>query len=387
IALFDFVSRVPKHEHFRLYTPSTALIEDLTTRLGKNEDEGWLSHECRRLMPALVGLLRNRSGLLILCEYTPGLGAQLAARASALAAATISMLPLNKPVLKFPIKYSQIVQGARLATQTQASLYAAIGDWHSKAATERRSTMENLTVAKATASRTLGHEPSSEAVWKSIRNANVTQKKIRAFLWKLMHGALPCGVNWNDNPAYADRALCQHCQVRETAEHLLTECPDSCQSTLWSLADGLLRRRGIPTILPMTFGNILICGLQNQKKKLTPGQERLRTLVLAETAWLIWVVRCKWVIDDEADPTLYPSVPEITNRWWKMINSKLDMDLLTSDKKRYDTKAIAAALVKDTWEGLLEDGATLGKSLECHRNVGVLVGRGLAARRPPGRNR
>ncbi|KAF6747087.1 hypothetical protein DFP72DRAFT_822248, partial [Ephemerocybe angulata] len=160
-----------------------------------------------------------------------------------------------------------------------------------------------------------------------------------------------------------------HCQVRETAEHLLVQCPHSCQGTIWGLANDLLRRRGLPAITPVSLGDVLICGLLNKKKKLTPGQERLRTIVLAESAWLIWVLRCKWVIDDESDPELYPSVPEITNRWWKIINSKLDFDLLASDVKHYESKAIVASLVKVTWEGLLDGGATLEKSLECHRHL------------------
>ncbi|KAF6748276.1 hypothetical protein DFP72DRAFT_820700, partial [Ephemerocybe angulata] len=368
---------------------SKQLIEDVTTRLQANEDVGWLGHECQRLMPSLVARLRNRSGLLILCEYGEHSDSGMRKRARDIAISTVASHPLNEPIRRFATKHSQVVQGSRLASQTQASLYAAIGNWHSKKVSERRETIANIALAKNTAQQKLGYEPTSEELWRSIRGPNVTQKKVRAFLWKVMHGALPCGVNWNDNPAYADRALCQHCQVRETAEHLLVQCPASCQSTIWKLADGLLRRRGLPQSESAltTLGDILTCGLPNKKKNLTPGQERLRTIVIAESAWLIWVLRCKWVIDDESDPELYPSVPEITNRWWKLINSKLDFDLLTSDAKRYDSKAIAVGLIKDTWEGLLDDGATLEKSLECHRNVGVLVGRGAAARRPPGRNR
>ncbi|KAF6747237.1 hypothetical protein DFP72DRAFT_821966, partial [Ephemerocybe angulata] len=367
--------------------PSKQLILDLTDGLVTNEDEGWMHHECRKLMPSLVARLRNRSGILLLCGYTANVDRGLRRSAMALAKSTISAHPLNEPIRRFATRHSQVVSGARLSTQTQASLYAAISDWHSKKISERRATLENIAAAKASAERKLGYAPTTEALWKSIRGPNVTQKKIRSFLWKVMHGALPCGINWNDNPEYADRALCQHCQVRETEEHLLVQCPDSCQSTLWALANGLLRRRGLPQLAPATLGDILTCGLPNRKLKLTPGQERLRTIVIAETAWLIWVIRCKWVIDDESDPDLYPSIPELENRWWKMINSKLDFDILASDKKRYEAKAIDTNTVKDTWDGLLADGATLTESLKRHRNVGVLVGRGLAARRPPGRNR
>ncbi|KAF6762488.1 hypothetical protein DFP72DRAFT_801729, partial [Ephemerocybe angulata] len=366
---------------------SKLLVLDLTDHLITNEDEGWMHHECRKLMPSLVARLRNRSGILILCDYTPNIDSALRKRAAALARSTISVHPLNEPINRFATRHSQVIAGMRLSTQTQASLYAAINDWHSKKISERRATIANVTIAKASAAAKLGFTPTSEALWASIRGPNIIQKKIRSFLWKVMHGALPCGINWNDNPAYADRALCQHCQVRETEEHLLVQCPDSCQSTLWGLANGLLRRRGLPQLLPVTMGDILTCGLSNKKIKLSPGQERLRTIVLAETAWLIWVVRCKWVIDDEANPDLYPSIAELENRWWKLMNAKLDFDILASDKKRYETKAVPVSLVLDTWDGLLADGATLTESLKRHRNVGVLVGRGLAARRPPGRNR
>ncbi|KAF6742653.1 hypothetical protein DFP72DRAFT_830202, partial [Ephemerocybe angulata] len=71
-------------------------------------------------------------------------------------------------------------------------------------------------------------------------------------------------------------------------------------------------------------------------------------IVLSESVWLLWVVRCKWVIDNEADPALYPMPPEIMNHWWKLINSKLNFDILATDTKHYDTKAIVAGLVEDT---------------------------------------
>jgi hypothetical protein len=47
--------------------------------------------------------------------------------------------------------------------------------------------------------------------------------RIRAFLWKTMHGAYKCGKYWANIPTCEHRGICHACEgVEESMEHILT---------------------------------------------------------------------------------------------------------------------------------------------------------------------
>ena len=186
--------------------------------------------------------------------------------------------------------------------------------------------------------------------------------------WKLncivtdVHSAYRLGNKWKDIPNVQDRAECSLCGAEETMEHILLLCQESTATkTVWELAEKLWRLRDNewPDI---TFGTILGCGLQGlkQTRRLTAkGRNRLFTILISESAHLIWKVRCERIIKREDDPARRHTKREITNKWLMIINTRLKLDKMYINKKRYSKKAMRKSLVEQTWRGVLMDEQNL----------------------------
>jgi len=70
----------------------------------------------------------------------------------------------------------------------------------------------------------------------------------------------------------------------------------------------------------------------------------LFTILVLESAHLIWKLRCSWIIENGGDLSKLPTKDEIHNRWVKSINLRLNFDKLQTD-----TKDTAATLSSPTW--------------------------------------
>ncbi|KAJ3533834.1 hypothetical protein NMY22_g7168 [Coprinellus aureogranulatus] len=135
-----------------------------------------------------------------------------------------------------------------------------------------------------------------------------------------------------------------------------------------------MHRKEIRWEKPETIGDILSATVKDKrdKSKDKEGRARLKALVIAESAWLIWTLRCKWIMEGEGKPDKTINPLEAGNRWSSMINSKLNFDILASNVKYYKDRAIDCTLVKETWTDVVNDNKRLRKSLKYHRNSGGL---------------
>ncbi|KAJ3898842.1 hypothetical protein F5879DRAFT_1064900 [Lentinula edodes] len=122
--------------------------------------------------------------------------------------------------------------------------------------------------------------------------------------------------------------------------------------------------------IPPSIGDILGCGLARIKIQHTVliGDCRLWKLLIAHSAYLIWVLRCERVIGNDGSAI---SNAEVRNRWCKMINDLLRMDCCMTNK-RYESKALPKGLILQTWRGILKDEGNLPK--DWTNTNGVLVG-------------
>lgn len=201
-----------------------------------------------------------------------------------------------------------------------------------------------------------------------------------------MHNAHCCGEYGLKIPGYEQHAQCRICDANESMEHILTDCRASGQNRVWELAHELLTKKGL-TQLPTnpTFGQILGCSLVNmhdQKGKLLKGSSRLYTIVILEPAYLTWRLRCEWRIDRGEDPQRVHTKAEIAGRWLSMVNTRLKLDCLMTNKARYGCKALNPVMVKQTWNNVLHDERGLPDNWISES--GVLVGMRMV--RPPGCN-
>jgi len=158
-----------------------------------------------------------------------------------------------------------------------------------------------------------------------------------------------------------------------------------CLVGIWVLVPSVWRKRSA-TDLPTEYGAILGCGLSSFKKangKPDKGLNRLFRILMSESIYMIWILRCERVIAWCDDPTRVHSPHEIHNKWLQAINTRLRMDSVQTNKKIFKKRVLETKIVLQTWKKCLWDD--LHETRNWCGKTGVLVG--IAPRRPPGRNR
>jgi hypothetical protein len=205
-----------------------------------------------------------------------------------------------------------------------------------------------------------GKTPTDATIWHSIRNKDIS-RNIRVFLWKTLHKTQKCGEYWLNIPGFEHRLNCPTCRVDESMTHILTDCAVPGQKEIWKLVSTLWSKKHDYWPRIRNIGAITGCGLANfkdDKGKQMDGANRLYRILISESAFLIWKLRCTRVIELGEDEVLWPSKQEIHNRWTHAINRRLALDQeMTS--KRYGKKALDKSLVLHTWSGVLKNEASL----------------------------
>ncbi|KAJ7676571.1 hypothetical protein DFH06DRAFT_976497, partial [Mycena polygramma] len=219
-----------------------------------------------------------------------------------------------------PDRYN--LQGVHLASASQAILYKAIRQ--SKPKPDRLKTTIMLDMTRYAVQELTGRLPSDKEIWLSIRDKDIT-RTIRDFMWMCLHQAYKCGEHWINATGFEQRAPCVHCHVDETMEHILLECNAPGQSTVWKLCEELWNKKHgqFPTL---KIGTILGCGIaefKDRKGVIDKETGRLFKILISESAYLIWLLRCERVISRRNDPAKYHTEVEIHNRWLRCINNRL----------------------------------------------------------------
>ncbi|KAE9388214.1 hypothetical protein BT96DRAFT_1074859 [Gymnopus androsaceus JB14] len=186
------------------------------------------------------------------------------------------------------------------------------------------------------------------------------------------HDAYWTGTHWlhdSMKPELQERATCNECGKIDDFRHILTECESPGQALIWELAGSLWEKKGgnIPWSF-ISLGDVLGCGLARTKaNRLQIGESRLWKILISESAYLIWTLRCERAIANEGRPF---NAKVITNKWVRMINDRLELDRRMTHH-RYGTKALANGLVIHTWRGTLMNEENLPK--DWTKESGVLV--------------
>ena len=99
--------------------------------------------------------------------------------------------------------------------------------------------------------------------------------------------------------------------------------------------------------------------------------DRLRQILISESAHLIWVLRCDRVINDKTHTS-----EEIKSKWLRAINARLTDDKIIATKVRRGK--ISAELVTSTWQKALQKSSNIPQDWIEDREV--LVGRRVRPR-------
>ncbi|KAF5344335.1 hypothetical protein D9758_013247 [Tetrapyrgos nigripes] len=349
----------PLREDLTIETDSKYAQIQLTSKARENEDNGYIGVKNRELLKAAVGTLRQRKSVTIF-EWVKGHDGHAGNEAAdELASIGAGKETLNVMVFESPRTLT--ITGAKLNKMTQVLAYQAIRE--RKISKEkrkngpRRRTVQNLEKVKAQVEEAFEFAPKDEGIWKAIRHKDLA-RKTRNFLWMATHDAYMTGSHWQRASFSSElkgRATCQHDDQLEDMEHILTSCESPGQSLIWEFTQKLWEKKsekqwyrpGIGAIIGAATGEVI----NSQTGRRISGETRLWRILITESAYLIWVLRCERVIANDNKPF---TEEEIENRWWKMINERFKLDARMTSKK-YEGKAISRKLVEDTWKGLLHD--------------------------------
>ncbi|KAJ7069469.1 hypothetical protein C8F01DRAFT_1048146 [Mycena amicta] len=167
--------------------------------------------------------------------------------------------------------------------------------------------------------------------------------------------------------------------------HALLECSAPGSHEVWALCKQLweLKTLEMPTMSLGLIVGIGLCHVKDENGKRLKGAERLLRILISESAFIIWKLRCERLMSRGGLPH---SKMEVHNYWVAQMNKRLKLDQLASDASRFSAQATDKRVSPPNvggCPGLLMDNKHLPNDWVGQSEV--LVGIGML--RPPGCNR
>ena len=351
-AVIAAASSVPTFYPLTIITDSRYVIDGLTKHLGQWEDNGWIGTDNAEFFKRAAYLLKKRTAATTF-QWVKGHRGNLGNEESD----KLAKEGANKDVpdimsLDIPKDYD--LQGAKLATLTQAVAYKGI---QLQATTPPRpTTNRNLETIRQSIQAYQGSLETDKTIWNSLRKRTI-RTRVQQFLFKALHNTPMVGAVWFHIQGFESRGECRPCATTESMEHILVGCTQGATETIWRLAKESWdhERYKWPTI---SLGIVLGCGNLSaepqagrppEQRQITTNQRgatRLLQILVSEAAHLIWVLRCKRVIQEKTH-----SPYETEARWLKAINRRLTEDKIVVTKIKREKQY--SKLIQDTWNHLL----------------------------------
>lgn len=368
-AVLEAARSFPGNETLEILTDSRYVIKSLTSNLKANEDRGFIGIPNKELIKCTIAALRNRQGRTDFKWVKGHQGDRLNEGADHLAGQGCEE---GFPEDAFQ-EVNQNLSGAKLQSLNQATAYRGIREIKLKNAKHKRErTKSMISTIQNHMEDSNGTAPNESQIWATAKSKDFS-RQIRFFLWMSIHDAYKIGKYWTEliGGEYTERGLCRHCDdAIEDMPHILTKCESPGQSEIWGMAENLWTKKGYEWRQPW-IGDILACGTRtiiDDKDATQHGDTRFWRILIAESAYLIWKIRCARVIQDDNQPVTKTAVQ---NKWRRMINERLDLDRKLTHK-RYGKKATKTHTVLTTWRGVLVNEDKLPKNWI--ESSGVLVG-------------
>ncbi|KAH9840759.1 uncharacterized protein C8Q71DRAFT_829641 [Rhodofomes roseus] len=352
VAALKVVTDTPRDAPLKIILSTQALAKDMTERLQRWEDRGWIGIAGSQVLRALVNKLRQRCAPTIFGKASNS--AEYTIRNNACDLAKEQFLAQTTTTIRLSIDKAFDLTGAKLSTLTQAIAYRGIRDRlrlqdRPRTAGQVQRTTDN--------SKGPGLRAATTAeLWTSIRHKDF-HRKIVDFLWKGMHEAHKIGPFWAHISGYEERADCPTCGCRETLRHILTECTATGQALIWKLTQNAWRRRSKTWRTP-SLEDALAAGLGRYPRgvgeKPREPLARLWRILVSEAAYLIWKLRCERVIGHEDDPEWQHSPTATIQRWYASLNRRLQLDLVAT-RRSFGRLTVSRRLVWSTWTAIVGD--------------------------------
>ncbi|EJD38925.1 hypothetical protein AURDEDRAFT_30349, partial [Auricularia subglabra TFB-10046 SS5] len=343
--------RAPTNRPLHIVSKCKQVIQMLTTRLQHHERRGWLDVPLDAdALRAAVAALRSRAAETTFTFVDKKRQPEWADIKDAIKMAEVAA-ELGPPTYMHLEEYAPFdAPGMSILGIKQRDAYRAIQQSTAHSAPPRKSTRLGVARAKAAVFLISDWEPTARQIWSSLRNPALT-RNTRNFLWKAIHGAHKVGSYFSKMPPpWKDHAMCPTCRCVEDMDHIVIACPDGHGKRLWRMAQVFLSHKRVAT--QISIGLVMGCaavrlpGLGSGRNKTS---ERAFTIVVSETAFLIWKLRCEKRIEHADDPEWRITQNEAEARWVSAIESRLRQDQVLTDKGAFGKKALPKWLVESTW--------------------------------------
>jgi hypothetical protein len=267
--------------------------------------------------------------------------------------------------------------GTRLSTLTQSTIMKLIiQESAMKNHKKNHRAIENLNHIRDVLRALDCPTPNDNLIWYAIiKNKKDLNPNLRNFLWKLVHSAHKDGTYWSKIPGCEDRAQCAKCDVPESMNHIIFECPHNQGPKLWAAVRSMSLKKGVSWPDNMGIYHIMAAPLIVIKKQdgtIKHGASRFFRMAILECAWQTWKLRCKRILRDVETGEPKISLNEAMNTYKAAMNEKLNQDRNLTNRKKYRNSTLPEWIVLHTWSGTLESELSLPENwLKCN---GVLVG-------------
>ena len=332
-------------------TASNELAKMMTKSLHEWEDKGWIGIKDAPYIRTLAGKLRARCAITTFRKAEGPKDQDLIEEARKTIQRNDTEIPHRQITAIIPERYD--LSGARLATLTQALAYEGIRE--SKNMKARKTTEENINRALRHINIGQAADIQEETRWKAARHKDYGLK-IADFMWKALHGALKCGKYWENIPGYEERATCQKCGVEDSLRHILHECHAEGQRTVWNMTKKLWEKTNLEW-KELTLEDTLTAGCKTWRKKnkreKDEGAQRLWRILISESAYLIWKLRCERVVGHSEETDWHHTRQAIEGKWHETINRRLRQDVVSTRESLGHLK-INHEVVQNTWTKVLD---------------------------------
>ena len=377
-AVIEAVGILPNYHKLTIITDSRYVIKGLTKHLRKWEDNGQIGIDNANLFKRVAYLLKRRSAPTTFKWVKGHQGVQGNEESDKLAKEGAEKEQPDKLLMNIPKEFN--LQGAKLATLVQVLAYKGIRERTN--VVPRQAMMGNIELMRNAITNLTGNCEKDETLWKSIRKRTI-RLCLQQFLFKTIHSTQMIGAVWMKILGFEQRSACTSCKEMESMSHIQISCKTRPVELIWNLAKRTWPHNCAPWP-ELSLGTIMGCGCLSAQTKEDNNQDaqrnkqrewsndqhkgagRLLQILISKVAHLIWVMRCKRVIQERTH-----SMEEIEQRWYKVINRRLTDNRIIVTVIKQGTPL--TQLVEATWEAVL--GKISDLPIEWIKNREVLVGR------------